>query len=270
MGREWLDLGAKLRSLDDELEKARDARRRAEAAEQQVGRLRREYEAKEAELKQFASREKERLRSEEESFLRKKRREVENLVREIRESGAERDSVVQAKARIEHELAEVSRPAEPEPLPETSEPVAVKPGDTVRSRTFDRLGTVVERTGDRVVVAFGQIKMELGAHDVKFVEAGGTEPEPSPVAQEPYRFESNLNIRGMTRDEADAAVGRFLDEAALNSSLELFIVHGKGTGALRQMLWNRLRRDPRVEKIRLGEAAEGGSGVTLVTLKVTA
>ena len=270
VGREWLDLGAKLKSLDAELEKAAKARRAAEAAQQQVEKLRQDYDEKRQELRQFSAKEKERLRDEGERFFREKRREIENLVRQIRESGAERASVVQAKARVDQELARVAAAPEPTPQPDTHEPARqAKVGDTVRSRTFDHVGTVVERDGDRVVVAFGRIKMVLGVHDLKLVEAAVL-PSPEPVAPEPYRFESSLSVRGMTRDEADQAVGRFLDEAVLNSSTELFIVHGKGTGALRQMLWTRLRRDPRVEKIRLGETAEGGSAVTLVTLKAPA
>jgi DNA mismatch repair protein MutS2 len=269
MGREWLDLSAKLRSLDDELDKARTARRTAESAQREAERLRQDYDTKTRELRDFAAREKERLRFEEERFLKEKRREIENLVRRIKESGADRKSVVEAKSVVEKELGEVAAGPEPEPLPEPEgQERELSPGDAVRSRTFGRQGTVVEVSGEHVTVAFGQIKMELARRDLKLVEAGAAAgPTPEPVVEEPYRFEPRLNVRGMTRAEADEALSRFLDDAELAGSTELFILHGKGTGALRQALWARLRKDRRVEKVKLGEAAEGGGGVTLVTLK---
>ena len=70
----------------------------------------------------------------------------------------------------------------------------------------------------------------------------------------------------MTREEADDAVTKFLDEAIMVSSAELRIVHGKGGGVLRRALWDRLRRDSRVESVALAEPAAGGSGVTVVRL----
>ena len=71
----------------------------------------------------------------------------------------------------------------------------------------------------------------------------------------------------MTREEADDVVTKFLDEAVMTGSAELTIVHGKGGGVLRRALWDRLRRDSRVEAVKLAEAAAGGSGVTMVKMK---
>jgi len=71
----------------------------------------------------------------------------------------------------------------------------------------------------------------------------------------------------MTRAEAADAVARFLDDAQLAGVNEVTILHGKGSGSLRQLLWTKLRQDQRVAKIRHGEPAEGGMGVTLVTLR---
>ena len=90
IGREWLDMGAKLRSLDEELHKVRVARSAAELEQQQAARLRLDYDGRVREAREEARTSRERLRAEEERFLREKRREIENLVRQIREQKASR------------------------------------------------------------------------------------------------------------------------------------------------------------------------------------
>lgn len=266
MGREWLDMSAKLRVLNEELESASKARLEADRMRQEVDSLRREYEGAVSEMNLVMAAEREKLRVERQRLLLDKRRDIENLVRQIKESQAKRESVVEAKALVEQELVRLP----PEPVAEVSaEPAALqpKPGDTVESRTFRRRGSVVEVVGSAVTVAFGQIRMTVEEKDLKVVESDGAVEQGRPMPESEFRFDPKLNVRGMTREEADEAVGRFLDEAAASGSHELFILHGKGTGALRQMLWRRLRRDQRVVHVKLAESAEGGSGVTLVTLK---
>ena len=266
IGREWLDMGAKLRSLDEELHKARVARSAAELEQRQAAKLRQDYEARLREARAEARDAAERFRVQEDRFLREKRREIENLVRQIREQKASHESVVAAKQRVEQALAEVSpEPVEPD-LP-GSAPEGLKTGDHVESHTFRRQGVVVETSENRATVAFGQIKVELAAADLRLVEPAEVKREPEPVSAEPYNFDTRLNVRGMTREDADDAVAKFLDEARMVGSAELTIVHGKGGGVLRRALWDRLRRDSRVETVSLAEAAAGGSGVTVVKLK---
>jgi DNA mismatch repair protein MutS2 len=266
IGREWLDMGAKLRSLDDELHKAKVARCAAELEQRQAAKLRQEYDVKLSEARLEAKAAKEHLRTEEDRFLREKRREIENLVRQIKEQKASHESVVAAKQHVEQALAEASiEPQEPD-LPGAT-PEGLKPGDSVESHTFRRQGVVVEMSGSHATVAFGQIKVELEVADLRLVAAAEVKQEPGPVPVEPYNFDTRLSVRGMSREEADEAVTRFLDEARMVGSGELTIVHGKGGGVLRRALWDRLRRDSRVETLSLAESAAGGSGVTVVKLK---
>lgn len=266
IGREWLDMGVKLRSLDEELQKARVARSAAELGQRQAEKLRQEYDTRLREARLEAKSAGERLRAEEERFLREKRREIENLVRQIREQKASHESVVAAKQRVEQALVEVGpEPEEPE-LP-GSVPEGLKPGDSVESHTFRRQGVVVETSENRATVVFGHIKVELAVADLRLLEPAEVKPEPELVSAEPYSFDTRLSVRGMSREEADDAVTKFLDEARMVGSAELTIVHGKGGGVLRRALWDMLRKDSRIEAFNLAEAAAGGSGVTVVKLK---
>ena len=76
-----------------------------------------------------------------------------------------------------------------------------------------------------------------------------------------------LDIRGMTGDEGVAMVDRFLDDAVMAHLTTVTIIHGKGTGALRQAVQQHLKTCKYVKGFRLGRYGEGETGVTIVELK---
>ena len=76
-----------------------------------------------------------------------------------------------------------------------------------------------------------------------------------------------INLLGMTCDEAVAALDKYLDDAYLSHLNTVRVVHGKGTGALRNAVQNHLKRLKYVKEYRLGEYGEGDAGVTIVTFK---
>ena len=78
---------------------------------------------------------------------------------------------------------------------------------------------------------------------------------------------SELNLLGLTTDEAIVELDKYLDDAYLAHLSPVRIVHGKGTGALRKAVHQFLRRQKHVDTYRLGEYGEGDAGVTLVTFK---
>ncbi len=266
LGREWLDLSTKLRDLNQELEQARVSRQTASEEQARAERLRLEYEEKLVGLRQRAADEQQRLRAEQETFLRETRREVENLVRQIKESQAEHEAVVKAKRYVEDRLKQVTATAAE--VKEKHPSFELTVGDVVESRMFQRRGVVADIRRDQVTVAFGQIRMQLSADDLTLVQSEVRQKQEVAEPGESYSFEPKLSIRGMTKEQASEAVSRFLDEAGCFRAKQLAILHGKGTGALQRMLWDRLRKDPRVEELRFGEEYQGGSGVTLLTLRM--
>ena len=82
-----------------------------------------------------------------------------------------------------------------------------------------------------------------------------------------FQVSPEINLLGQTVDEALAALDKYLDDAYLAHLPSVRVVHGKGTGALRQGVHNYLRRSSYVESYRLGEIGEGDAGVTIVTFK---
>lgn len=80
-------------------------------------------------------------------------------------------------------------------------------------------------------------------------------------------FKMQIDLRGMIGDEAWFAVDKYIDQAIIANVHTVTLLHGKGTGALRNALWQQLKRDKRVESYRPGEYGEGDYGVTVVTIK---
>ena len=78
---------------------------------------------------------------------------------------------------------------------------------------------------------------------------------------------SEIDLRGMMTDEAVMAVERFLDTAMMGKLETVTIIHGKGTGAVRNAVRSYLKRSRYVKAFRPGRYGEGEDGVTVVTLK---
>ena len=78
---------------------------------------------------------------------------------------------------------------------------------------------------------------------------------------------SNIDLRGMIGDEAWSVVDKYIDDAVIAGFFTVRLIHGKGTGALKNALWAYLKRDPRVAKFHIAAFGEGDGGVTVVELK---
>ena len=78
---------------------------------------------------------------------------------------------------------------------------------------------------------------------------------------------SEVDLRGMLTLEAIDKLDKYIDDAYLAGISPVTIIHGKGTGALRQAVHDYLRRSPGVKSYRLGQFGEGDAGVTIAELK---
>ena len=78
---------------------------------------------------------------------------------------------------------------------------------------------------------------------------------------------SEIDLRGLEAMEAVLSAERYLDSAVMARLSSVRIIHGKGTGVLRQAIQDMLRKNKHVKSFRLGEFGEGDRGVTIVTFK---
>jgi DNA mismatch repair protein MutS2 len=147
-------------------------------------------------------------------------------------------------------------------------------GDTVLVRTMDQRGEVVGPPNGRgeVEVQLGALKVRVPAEQVERLsrrQARVAERQPSvilPQRQETYTPELQLDLRGWRVEDALEEVDRYLNNAAMAGMPVVRILHGKGTGALRQAIRTELSHHPLVRSLASAPQNEGGDGVTVVTL----
>ena len=216
-------------------------------------------------------------------FLLGARAEIERTIRELKSRGAEsiddagreaRQRAEQLLAdqnaqleRLEREEANVQRRAVTVTAPRRDGPVDV--GDSVEIVSLGgRVGRVVELRDGDAVVAVGAVKLTVPRKSLVRTE----QPVPSETAAiwtgdlPELHVPTEIDLRGLRPDDAEAAVLQALD-AAIRADLKILrIIHGKGTGALRDRVSEMLRKDTRVREFRLGAWNEGGGGVTVAEL----
>jgi len=165
-------------------------------------------------------------------------------------------------------------------------------GDRVRLRTFGSIGIVDGIKGDEADVRVGSLHMReklenldlVDKDEVRTVRGSGrlkssledlrrqsatTELHLHSNSTQPLtNAVSELNLIGKTTDQAVELTDKFLDEAFLNGQNEVRIIHGHGTGALRKAVAELLADHPHVARFAAAPQDQGGSGATVVTLKL--
>jgi DNA mismatch repair protein MutS2 len=251
------------RERDAEVRSAEAARREAEAraaagearealrrAELEAGRLRREAQTEArallAEARRQAGHELDRLRATEAT-----RREAQAAYHRLRAAEAA--------------LAPAPAGRPPEGLP--AEAGAAGPRE-VQLRGLGLRGRVVAEDDAMVTVQAGRLTVRVAKHEVEPTAGGGPGPtSPSRVSvPAPREVARELHVRGLTTDEARAAVEKFLDDAVLAGHSTVRLIHGKGTGALRRAVDGCLKGHPLVHAFHAAAPGDGGAGVTVVEL----
>jgi DNA mismatch repair protein MutS2 len=198
---------------------------------------------------------------------------IERTVRDIREREADRSVVKTGKEQVDllrKEVVEEQRELSPAAaeVPATG---TLSVGSRVRIAGSSAIGEVESLSPDGMtaMVALGSVRMKSRVSDLS-VTAERVRPSALPevvTASRTAPVQQELDLRGLTGDEALPMVDKFIDDAVLSGLTRLTIIHGKGTGALRKKVTEFLARHPRVQSAGLAEWNEGGTGATVVQLR---
>ena len=144
-------------------------------------------------------------------------------------------------------------------------------GDFVEVETLGgKVGRVLEvRDGD-AVVAVGVMKLAVPRSSLRLSNPGAAAPEVAVAVRgdlPDVHVPTEIDLRGMRVGEVEDIVMHAVDAAVRADLKSIRIIHGKGTGALRERVTEMLRKESRVTNFRLGAWNEGGAGVTVVELK---
>lgn len=252
-----------------------------------------------------------------EELLRESNKKIENAIREIRESQAEkaetkriRDELNEFKAGLQDldttatdemiarkikqiqerkerkEKRRQERAAKDKNAAEalkaasqkrTEDKKGIEVGDTVRIKGLTSVGRVESVDGKMTVVIFGDMRTKMRSDRLEHAEMPKKE-EPATYAsvgrqtretidRRKLNFKQDIDIRGMRGDEAINAVTYFIDDAILVGMSRVRILHGTGTGALRQLVRQYLSTVPNVVDYKDEHVQFGGAGITVVDIE---
>jgi len=225
-----------------------------------------EYKQKLAEIERERKKVKREALNEFRAIVENARARIEEAIRKIKETEASKESVKEAHKvaeQIEKQFDQISKQLEEQ----ESQTIEIKPGDFVKMKDGTQVGEVLQVDGSNVVVAFGAVKMVLKTNEIEKVEQ--KEVKKLSLATDLFaQVSTKIDVRGMRADEAISAVDKFIDTSFLYGLKKIEIIHGKGTGKLKQEIAEFLKRHPNVKSFRLGSWEEGGDGVTIVELNV--
>ena len=209
---------------------------------------------------------------------------VREVVRRLRTGliapGGESTAVEEIRetlAQLEQEVA----PLEPATAPPPPKTKRLRVGDTVRVTTLDKEGELLAWDGSQAEVQLGGLRLRTERESLRFVSRPQHEPEVSgPAARTPSADSPGIEIdlRGMRADEVTPPapppppppppplVNSYIDRAYLAGLPWVHLIHGKGTGVLKQIVRDMLKSHKLVDSFRPGDLREGGEGITVAKL----
>ncbi len=283
LGTTGVQMESLLEGLQADRQAAADERYHLSMERAQAEHLRKQLEAERAKFEE----ERVRLLNETRAQARRELEQVQAQLARIkvemnRRMSQEKLDRLRARVRgMEGRVAPVPEPrraAEPEPAEPVGGPLEV--GDIVRVRSFNQSGELVSLPDARgeVEVQLGLLKVRVPAADVERLSkrqvrsegvvysGNGARGISLPDIAEREMPDVQLDLRGQRVEEVLPTVDRYIHDAYMAGMPFVRILHGKGTGALRQAIREQLAHNPLVRSYESAAAADGGEGVTVVTL----
>jgi DNA mismatch repair protein MutS2 len=243
----------------------------------------RRMESKMVKLKAEFSEKKERLitKAKEDSaaLVRRTRRESEQIIKSLKEQFNDQGiqkrqaAIEEARRRVKEGIAAtaVSKKADYSGYKKIDG--ALKAGDDVFVVTLGQKGTVLSCSGKTVQVQLGVLKMNVAVKDCLISRQKAAQPTEPKKRKQQLGFikvqsvERQIDLRGMMVDEAEEALGKYIDDAVLAGLKQVIVIHGKGTGALRKGVRAYLDKHKNVLSCAMAGMNEGGDGATVVELQ---
>lgn len=276
-----------LRDLEEATRTAQEERRAAERLRAEAERLRADLELRRNEWRRRRRELLQQAQHEAKALVRAAQREAEEIIAQLRrrrdEAGVEQARAARSRlaARVAELEASLAESGERQAVDEAATAKSLRVGGQVLVKSINQRGILQngpDAQGQWTVVV-GSMRLLVSERElVPLADAATTEPAADSDARRPKGVRARLveakrasispevHLRGMTVDEAVAALEKYLDDALLAGLERVRIVHGKGTGALRQAVRDYVRAHPRVKDFRYADPASGGHGVTVVEL----
>ena len=210
----------------------------------------------------------------------------EMIAKKIRQLQERKERREKRKAEKAEKAEKKGRPASEAPKPQPKDERAIEVGDTVRIKGLTSVGKVESIDGKMATVIFGGMKTKMRAERLEHAEetkqqqskqeernqaivgayGSASKDTRNVIDNRKSNFKQDIDVRGMRGDEAINAVTYFIDDAILIGVARVRILHGTGTGILRQLIRQYLATIPNVSHFRDEHVQFGGAGITVVDL----
>lgn len=268
------EVNSMIASLENSRRQAEKDAEETEAHLAEARKVKADVELRLSELEQSKEKLEQKAKDKAKKIVDAARREAEDIISELRKMQSnthnfvKEHELIDAKKRLDAALPDNPVLKKQKKLNEMAK--ELKSGDEVKVLSFGQKGTLLEKLSKTEwSVQIGMLKMKLDESDLEFVKP---EKQKQTVSVNSIRgrdtnVKLELDLRGERYEDAIMRTEKYLDDALLSNYPRISIIHGKGTGVLRQAIQQFLKNHSRVKSYRFGEAGEGGHGVTVVELK---
>ena len=201
--------------------------------------------------------------------------EAEQVIDELKEmkkmaaANVKEHELIDAKKRLEDAAPKENRVLQ-KAVANRERQQTLQVGDEVKVLSYGQKGILLEKKGQHEwIVQIGILKMKLPDADLQYIkpEKETNTKNVTHVRNRNSHVKLELDLRGERYEDAILRTEKYIDDALLANYHRVSIIHGKGTGALRQGIQTYLKGNKRVKSFRYGEPSEGGFGVTVVEFK---
>lgn len=220
-------------------------------------------------------------KTEAEQLLSKSNALIEQTIREIKQAQAEKEKTKEARqslTQFKHHITASSDQNQAKKHPKkkmkkVTDNSIIRVGDNVQLRGQESIGEVMEISGKKAIVAFGMLKSSIEIEKLQRVSNRQKQKELKAsntgniLHEKRLHFKHDIDVRGMRGDEALQAVIYFVDDAIQLGVSRIRILHGTGTGALRQIIRDYLATVAEVTHFRDEHVQFGGAGITVIDLE---
>ena len=245
------------------------------AREKQVAKLEEELAKEKTELKNKKQEILNSAKSEAADLLSQTNKEIERTIRHIKENKAQKQETNKVRKKLES-FSKSVKPEKTRNIEKTHQALEgpLKPGDFAIINSSGMLVEVEEVKGKSAKILMGELKSVAKLKDLTKVSNKAAKKQNRARSRNTYDmnrkmadYSTVLDVRGRRADEVITEIGQFLDHALMLNQTHLKVIHGKGTGALRDVVRQTLREYDFVAQVSDEHIERGGDGATLITLK---
>lgn len=291
LGHAKLDFDRQVQELDNEKTEILLKEKQLRQADEMLSGMIEKYKRMTDELESKKQEIVEKSRNEAKLLLESTNKIIENTVREIRHSQAEKTVTKALRKELKEFEEQLEKPIEPaqphipvaEPEPEKRIKLAASEfrlGDRVSMEGQREAGEIIELSANDAVVAFSTVKLRVQLSRLEMLSGNQKSPAKSVNRSLSYQnmlndmnarianFRLSIDVRGYRAEEALTIVQKYIDESIMLRVGEVNILHGKGNGILRSSIRNYLQSVPEVKQFSDEKLESGGSGITVVKFRL--